>query len=117
MRQAPATKRQPECRQSINQKNWRLMVAPLLHCLDACDQVGMLLAVFLPDRFYRLLKCFFVVYLDDFDPGCLDLSDRALLHRIPEPALFLLCLAPESSDQRLVVLAKSVPGPLREHQD
>src|SRR5262247_3509443 len=92
-------------------------VSSSLDILNALDQVGVLLAVFLPYRLHRLLEGLLVVDLDDLDAGLLDLFDRFLLHRIPELSLVLLRLLGELHDQRLVILAEGAPDLLREHED
>src|SRR5262245_15350887 len=83
------------------------------HVLNALDQVGVLLAVFLPHRLDRVLEGFFVVDIGDLDARFLHLAARLLLHRVPQRALVLLRLLGELEEQRLIVLAKRLPGLLR----
>src|SRR5215470_16289878 len=89
----------------------------LLRILDALDQLGMLLAVFLPHRLHRFLERLLVVDLDDLDARRLDLLDRLLLHLVPKLALVLLRLLGELHDRSLVLLRQRAPDLLREHQD
>src|SRR4051812_15539528 len=95
----------------------RAMLNHSLGVLNALDQIGVLLAVFLPDRLHRRLERLLVVDLDDLDAGLLHLLDRLLFHRIPELALVELRLPGGFHDQRLVLRRERAPDFLREHED
>src|SRR3984957_5664287 len=88
----------------------------LRNALNALDHVLVFRAVFVPDRFDRVLERRLVRYLDDLPAGGLGFFQRLLLVLIPVFAFFQLGFAGEFLDQVLVVGRQRVPDPFREHE-
>src|SRR3984957_9313497 len=80
--------------------------------LNALDHVLVFRAVFVPDRFDRVLERRLVRYLDDLAAGGLGFFQRLLFVLIPVFAFFELGFAGEFLDQVLVVGRQRVPDPL-----